>query len=964
MRRRIPPRFTILAGILIALVASRVAAETVDLAELPRAPQRGPMPDWLLDGSDYKAGVYRTDHPHEMVLENGLVRRTFRLSPNAATVGLDHQRTGHAVLRAVRPEAEVTLDGVAYPVGGLTGQPNDAFLLTEWLDTMQADPMAFRFVGFEVGKPQERFAWKRVRHHAPDAVWPPEGVHLQMHYAMPEPSPEDLSWVPSETGRERLLQARFDGATALPEGWTARVSDRHPRSSVVNEGKAGEILTPPHTHAFIEHSLPSGVGLVELRLDPGTDRSASWGPGVALVWPSGQVIKFNVGTSGYDAAGQPAYGCFDGQRERFNLGKGEPSLDGALALRLRIEDGEVFCEAKHQGKWKTYHQVSIAPQLGHPSSVRIGKLGKTGGASDHSEPGGEPGRMRLLELVAFGPANPEAFEAERPAVPPIELTVHYELYDGVPVFSKWITVANRGDAPLQVDRITTELLAVAEEHNPVETRAGVAQPRPESLQVETDFAFGGFNHEHANRHVVHWRPDPQYTSIVNYSREQPTLLVVRPERGPAQRVDAGESFASYRTFVLVHDSTCRERRGLAYKRMIRTIAPWTTENPLMHHLLNARPEAVRQAIDQAAEVGFEMVILSFGSRFNIENEDASYLDTWKDVADYARSRGIDLGAYSLLSSRRIGGGNDIVSPPGERPTHGSCPALTSEWGQDYFRKLYAFHRQTGFSVFEHDGSYPGDVDVTPRPPLQKGEQDSRWVQWKIIRDYYRWCRGQGIYLNVPDYYFLSGSSKCGMGYREVNWSLPRPQQVIHTRQNIFDGTWEKTPSMGWMFVPLAQYHGGGAAATIEPLDQHREHYRRMLLSNLAFGVQACYRGPRLFDTPATREMVRQQVSWFKRYRDILESDVVHGRRADGRDVDWMLHVNPQLDIRGMLVVFNPLDHEVTRRIPLDVYYTGIEDRVRIAPQGEQEVERPLRRGRYLDWEVTIPAGGLSWALLR
>ena len=91
-----------------------------------------------------------------------------------------------------------------------------------------------------------------------------------------------------------------------------------------------------------------------------------------------------------------------------------------------------------------------------------------------------------------------------------------------------------------------------------------------------------------------------------------------------------------------------------------------------------------------------------------------------------------------------------------------------------------------------------------------------------------------------------------MGYREVNWSLPREQQVIHTRQNIYDGTWQKAPSMGWMFVPLTEYQGGGAAATIEPLDQHLDHYQRMLDSNLALGVQACYRGPRLFDDRSFR----------------------------------------------------------------------------------------------------------------
>lgn len=954
----------IVTACLVIATSTARPAMAAKWQELPTAPQRGPAPDWLLDDSSFQAGVFRTDNTNEITLENGLVRRTFRLAPNAATVGLDHQVTGHAVIRAVRPEAEVTIDGVTYPVGGLTGQPNHAFLLPEWLDMMQADPAAFQFTGFEVGEPRERFAWKRVRHHAPDAVWPPKGVYLQMHYRMPDPQTSPSAGLASEAGRDRLLEAAFDGATALPDGWAARVTTAHERSSVINEGKAGEIFTPPHTHAFVEHPLPPGVRVVETRIDPGTDLSASWGPGIALVWENGHTIKFNLGSSGYDAENKPAFGCFDGSREHFNLGKGEPSLDAAISMRLRIDGNTVFCEALHEGQWKTYHQTNIAPALGDPARVRLGKLDKTGGASDHGGPPGEPGRLRIENFAAYGALDEATLTTPESAAPPIHLTVHYELYDGLPVFCKWITVHNGGDKTITVDRFSSEILAVAEEDNPVETRPGVAQPIPQILHVETDFAFGGFNHSHANRHVVHWRADPQYTSIVNYTREQPTQLVISPDRGPSQDIAPGGTFESQRTFQLVHDSACRTRRGLALKRMYRTVAPWTTENPLMHHLLDSRPEAARQAIDNAAEVGFEMIILSFGSGFNIENEDPAFLDTWKGVADHARSKGIDIGSYSLLSSRRIGGGNDVVSPPGEKPTHGNCPALASGWGQEYFRKLYHFHRHTGFSVFEHDGSYPGDVDVTPRPPLQKDEHDSQWAQWRIIRDFYQWCRGEGIYLNVPDYYFLSGSNKTGMGYREVNWSLPRAHQVIHTRQNIYDGSWEKSPSMGWMFVPLAQYHGGGAAATIEPLDQHRDHYGRMLASNLAMGVQACYRGPRLFDTPATKAVVKHWVDWFKQHRDILESDMVHGRRADGRDLDWMLHVNPKLETKGMLVVFNPLDHEVTRTLDLDLYYTGLTGSARVAPMGEAEAEHPLHRGTRLHLPVTVPAGGLFWATMR
>lgn len=113
-----------------------------------------------------------------------------------------------------------------------------------------------------------------------------------------------------------------------------------------------------------------------------------------------------------------------------------------------------------------------------------------------------------------------------------------------------------------------------------------------------------------------------------------------------------------------------------------------------------------------------------------------------------------------------------------------------------------------------------------------------------------------------------------MGYVETNWSLPRAYQEIIERQNIYDGTWQKTPTMGFMFVPLTQYHGGGEAATIEPLCEHLEHYQIRLQNLFGAGVQACFRGPRLYDTEDTRKMVSHWVAFYKKYRRILDSDIV------------------------------------------------------------------------------------------
>ena len=46
--------------------------------------------------------------------------------------------TGQALLRGVKPEATVTINGIRYEVGGLVGQPDYAYLLPEWLDQMRS----------------------------------------------------------------------------------------------------------------------------------------------------------------------------------------------------------------------------------------------------------------------------------------------------------------------------------------------------------------------------------------------------------------------------------------------------------------------------------------------------------------------------------------------------------------------------------------------------------------------------------------------------------------------------------------------------------------------------------------------------------------------------------------------------------------------------------------------------------
>jgi hypothetical protein len=534
----------------VSLVVSWVAASL---------PARASDSDWLVTPVKTPVSVEKGADSKEIVLSNGLIRRTFRLQPNDATVGYDNLMTGASILRGVKPEAAVEIDGHRFNVGGLLGQIEYAYLRPEWIDSFTSDPNAFQFVDYEVGKTQARFTWNRKRYSA-DLPWPAPGASLKLRFKSP--------------------QGKLEGVT---------------------------------------------------------------------------------------------------------------------------------------------------------------------------------------------------------------VTICYEMYEGIPLLAKWLAVRNGGNKVIELNTFTGEILAAVEYESLVNEPNAWEHP---GIHVESDYAFHGDDPRTADV-TTHWVPDPQYTTQVNYVRKTPVLLESRPLLGPDAVIEPGKTFESFRTFELVYDSTERERRGLAVRRMYRTIAPWVTENPILMHVRHADPKSVRLAVDQCAEVGFEMVIMTFGSGFNMENTDPAYMDRIKELVDYAHSKGIELGGYSLLASRRISDEQDVINPRTGKPggaIFGNSPCLGSDWGREYFRRITAFVQHTGIDIIEHDGSYPGDVCASASHPGHSGLNDSQWTQWKTISDFYKWCRARGVYLNVPDWYFLSGSTKSAMGYREVNWSLPRERQILLGRQNIFDGT--------------------------------------------------------------------------------------------------------------------------------------------------------------------------------
>jgi hypothetical protein len=687
--------------------------------------------DWLVTPIVQKAEVI--EEGKNIILYNGLVKRVFRIQPNVASIDYKNLSNGQQLLRAVKPEASITLNGKKYQVGGLIGQKENAYLLPEWLDQLTVGASDFIYSSHSVSEIQPFIQWKSTT-------------------------------------------------------WTQNKNQ-----------------------------------------------------------PKGKVLTFK-------------------------------------------------------------YQAQVAELKG------------------------------------------------------LEVSVHYELYDGLPLMVKWVSIKNQGAKGIKIDRVVNEILALVEEESAVVGRPEVMK-KQHGIYVETNYAFNNAMRYDISDQTTHWKTDSVYTSQVNYDYQTPCLLEVYPDKAPGIVLQPGETFKSVRTHELLMDSYDRQRRGLILRKMYRTVAPWTTQNPIFMHLVSKNDQEVRSCIDQCVATGYEAVIMSFGSHLEMEDTAAANIRRWKELADYAHSKGVLLGGYALFSSRRISDEDDVVDAKTGKPGgafFGNAPCFGSKWGLAFRDKIQRFFAQTGFDIWENDGPYPGDVCASTTHPGHLGLDDSQWQQMEIQKGLYHWLNEHGVYINAPDWYFLDGTHKIAIGYREVNFSLSRAQQRILNRQNIHDGTVEKTGSMSWGFVPLTRYHGGGPESVLEPLSEHLNDYEQLMVQYYGAGVQACYRGPRLYDTEATRQLVAKTVNWYKNYRDILNADMIQLRRADGRDWDGFIHVDPRLSQKGFLMLYNPTKEKMTRSIKVPLYYTGLTSTAVFKEKGGLGKKYFINRDYEVELTFNIEPESYTW----
>lgn len=82
------------------------------------------------------------------------------------------------------------------------------------------------------------------------------------------------------------------------------------------------------------------------------------------------------------------------------------------------------------------------------------------------------------------------------------------------------------------------------------------------------------------------------------------------------------------------------------------------------------------------------------------------------------------------------------------------------------------------------------------------------------------------------------------------------------------------------------------------------------------------------------------------------------------DYDAILHANPTGQEKGLLMVYNPLNETIKRKIKGDLYYTGLKDKVYIVEQDKQTKTLQLNRDYEAVFEVEIPAKSQTWFVIK
>lgn len=523
----------------------------------------------------------------------------------------------------------------------------------------------------------------------------------------------------------------------------------------------------------------------------------------------------------------------------------------------------------------------------------------------------------------------------------VTVQVRYEIYDAIPVICKRVTVKNTGTADVVVHHLTSEVV-----------------PMPVSLEdaIYMEGAMnmdGSYNHDRNNGRLYYTKWLVDGDSAMLMSRYTQGFNAEAAEYGPAYRIKQNESFEAYRVYELFHSNSYYEWKIMEIRAMYQILFPQVLDAPLIYHLISSDSNTVKRGIDEAANAGFNMVLLSFGSGANVEDVSAGNIAKYQELVNYAKGKGIMLGAYIMQVARA----GDYQGGWGNMRCMQAPAAQTTQTNN------LSFIDQTGLSGMEVDGIYPGTkctaADLTRHH--HEGREDSIVKQWEYgVKGYYGELRERNVYINSPDWSYMTGANMGVMGYVEGNWNVSTWRQLIYSREMSYYGTFEKYPAQGWTMVTLSPYQGGDVSS-YWPYNERIVQYDYITAVNMLYGVLGCYRGANgLYQAGAAQNVMETWGEFYNKYRDILGEDIVHiappspvsGTSLNTTDIDGFAHVSAVTEQRALAAFFNQTDETVTRKVKVPLYYTGLTDCGNKVP-APVEGSHYRQSGVYLDL-VNIP----------
>jgi hypothetical protein len=593
--------------------------------------------------------------------------------------------------------------------------------------------------------------------------------------------------------------------------------------------------------------------------------------------------------------------------------------------------------------------------------------------------------------------------------PTLRVTVHTQLYDGVAAFSRWLTASVGAGAGAVLSQASLELLRVpwnlrARLHaetaympaqgirNSFEDGgyipkgfpdfAGLTSP-PVSMWVYDsalsgpfgsagigssfqDFVTIGMNESMLD---VRYPFGPNVSLAVAAAAEPAAAAAAAASAAAAAGAAAGSAaaFDTFRTHIILHEDEATDRQGLARKRMLRTVAPQVGMDLAPYYSSAGDSASIRAAADMAAAAGG---FRALHTDVHLDLSPAFVAQVRSDVA-YVHSKGLAAAFYVCLQHPPGLNASTAVIDPGTGEALGiACFATALH--REFRANIEAFVQATGFDFIDTDCPFEHSACASTEHE-HAGLLDSEVAQFEANVGWYAGLpaaannlslEGGGIIISCPDPYELSaGTWKQPIGYTDAWGSTKEPWTwLLLGRLYIHDGTFWKPTTNGDVCFDLNR---AGNMSTPDELQ-----YLDTGLATFLGAAGRCFQGGPLWLNDASRAIVTRWTAVFDKYRALLNGDVVHVRKPDGRGWDAMMHVLPSAaagEPRAFAIFFNPLaTRAASVNTSLCVYYANFPSGpapVRVE-WDDGEVEQATQDAAFsVRLSRSVPAHGYAWAVL-